>query len=162
MNRTHSYIAVALGTAVVVIFLFLGFFDITGMQPSEDQGSTEVQALLDEISRTGTVSELRVVDTAPGTGAGAQPGDVVSVHYTGVLPDGTVFDSSRERGEPITFTLGSGYVIQGWEQGLQGLQVGGRRLLAIPPELGYGDRGQGSIPPHATLIFDVELVKIGE
>ena len=89
----------------------------------------------------------------------ARDGDTVSVHYTGTLDDGEVFDSSAGRG-PLTFTVGSGQVIAGWEQGVEGMRIGGKRKLTIPPRLGYGKRGAGSIPPNATLIFDIELLKI--
>ena len=90
----------------------------------------------------------------------AQNGDVVGVHYTGTLVDGTVFDSSIPRGEPITFTLGTGAVIAGWDQGILGMAVGEKKTLTIPPELGYGDQDHGPIPGGSTLIFDVELVSI--
>ncbi|MBI3573476.1 FKBP-type peptidyl-prolyl cis-trans isomerase, partial [Candidatus Kaiserbacteria bacterium] len=81
------------------------------------------------------------------------------VNYTGVLTNGTVFDSSDSHGTPFTFTIGQGHVIAGWEQGLLGMKEGGRRLLAIPPSLGYGPNGSGPIPGNATLIFDVQLLK---
>lgn len=88
-------------------------------------------------------------------------GDIVHMHYTGKLQDGTEFDSSIPRGQPLSFTLGAGQVIKGWDQGLLGMCVGEKRHLVIPPELGYGKTGAGAkIPPDATLIFDVELVKI--
>jgi FKBP-type peptidyl-prolyl cis-trans isomerase len=89
---------------------------------------------------------------------GAMNGDIVSVHYTGRLTDGTEFDSSVKRGQPITFPLGQGRVIRGWEEGLQGMQVGEKRQLTIPPNLAYGEQGQGPIPANSTLVFDVELV----
>jgi rhodanese-related sulfurtransferase len=98
---------------------------------------------------------------ADGNGKVARQGLQVSVHYQGRLTDGTVFDDSRKRGEPLTFTLGSGQVIPGWEQGVDGMKVGEKRLLTIPPELGYGAAGAGSlIPSYATLIFDVELIAV--
>jgi FKBP-type peptidyl-prolyl cis-trans isomerase len=107
-----------------------------------------------------TPSGLQYADIQVGTGAEATAGKQVSVHYTGWLQNGTEFDSSRGRGEPIQLTLGSGQVIPGWEEGLTGMKVGGQRQLIIPPNLAYGDQGAGGgvIPPNATLIFDVELV----
>jgi peptidylprolyl isomerase len=97
----------------------------------------------------------------PSEGAAAASGDYVGVHYTGRLEDGSVFDDSTERGEPINFVLGSRSVIKGWDEGIQGMLVGGRRQLVIPPHLGYGAQGIGPIPPNALLHFDVELVSSG-
>ncbi|PZW41033.1 FKBP-type peptidyl-prolyl cis-trans isomerase FkpA [Humitalea rosea] len=110
-----------------------------------------------------------MTDVKLGTGAAATPGQQVSVHYTGWLfdaaaPDnkGRKFDSSRDRGDAFVFQLGAGHVIQGWDQGVAGMLVGGQRTLVIPPELGYGARGAGGvIPPNATLVFDVELLGVG-
>ena len=107
------------------------------------------------------MSELKIEDTEVGTGDLAESGKSVSVHYTGKLEDGTVFDSSHKRGTPITFTLGMGQVIKGWDEGIAGLRVGGKRTLTIPSDMGYGAQGAGKlIPPHATLIFDVELMDV--
>jgi FKBP-type peptidyl-prolyl cis-trans isomerase len=104
---------------------------------------------------------LGVVDVAVGKGPEAKAGDKVKVHYTGTLTNGTEFDSSRKRNQPFEFTLGKGQVIKGWDQGVAGMKVGGKRKLTIPPGLGYGARGAGgSIPPNSTLLFDVELVEI--
>lgn len=107
-----------------------------------------------------SVTELKIEDLVVGTGAAAKNGDTVSVHYTGWLENGTKFDSSAG-GAPIEFVLGTGRVIAGWEKGLVGMKVGGKRRLTIPPSLGYGEAGAGdTIPPNATLIFEVELVAI--
>lgn len=106
---------------------------------------------------------LQVKDTALGAGAEAQPGDDVTVHYTGWLTTGAKFDSSRDRKEPFSFTLGAGEVIPGWDFGVAGMKTGGKRELLIPPQLGYGERGAGGvIPPNATLRFEVELVAIAK
>ncbi|MGI4954167.1 MAG: FKBP-type peptidyl-prolyl cis-trans isomerase [Janthinobacterium lividum] len=110
-------------------------------------------------------SGLRYHDEVVGTGAQPQTGQTVDVHYTGWLNDngkpGRKFDSSRDRGAPFSFKLGAGQVIKGWDQGVADMKVGGRRMLVLPPDLGYGARGAGGvIPPGATLIFDVELLGI--
>ena len=108
-----------------------------------------------------TASGLKYEDLTVGEGAEAKSGDRVSVHYTGWLENGTKFDSSVDRGRPFDFPLGAGRVIKGWDQGVAGMKVGGKRKLTIPPALGYGERGAGGvIPPNATLVFEVERLKI--
>lgn len=107
-----------------------------------------------------TAKGLQMIDLVVGKGPAAKTGDLVTVHYTGWLTDKTKFDSSKDRNEPFTFRLGGGEVIKGWDQGVVGMQVGGKRKLIIPPSLGYGSTGIGPIPPNATLIFEVELLKI--
>lgn len=110
---------------------------------------------------TTTPSGLKYRDDQVGNGAEARKGDHAVVHYTGTLEDGKKFDSSRDRGDPFEFVLGVGTVIRGWDEGVQGMKVGGKRTLVIPSDLGYGTRGAGGvIPPNATLIFDVELVDV--
>ena len=104
---------------------------------------------------------LKIEDLVVGTGAEATSGKTVSVHYTGSLTDGKKFDSSKDRGQPFNFSLGAGQVIRGWDEGVAGMKVGGKRKLTIPPDLGYGSRGAGgAIPPNATLVFEVELLGV--
>ena len=107
------------------------------------------------------MAELIIEDLLVGDGAEAVAAQEVTVHYTGWLTDGTKFDSSKDRYQPFSFVLGEGYVIKGWDQGVQGMKVGGTRLLVIPPELGYGAHGAGGvIPPNATLLFKVDLLAV--
>ena len=107
------------------------------------------------------VKELKIEDEKIGDGAEAVTGKNVTVNYRGMLTDGTVFDESYKRGEPFSFDLGAGNVIKGWDKGVAGMKVGGKRKLTIPPDMGYGASGAGAtIPPNATLIFEVELLKV--
>lgn len=133
--------------------------DTSGPDITELEFHPSLGVDLDQMTRTS--SGLYWQDEADGTGAEAQTGDWVTVHYTGWLHDGTKFDSSHDRGEPFTVRgLGAAPVIAGWNEGLIGMRVGGRRLLVIPPHLGYGAGGQGPIPGNATLVFRVEVVSI--
>jgi FKBP-type peptidyl-prolyl cis-trans isomerase FkpA len=113
------------------------------------------------MAATTTPSGLVIEDLVEGTGDTAAAGQTVSVHYTGWLTDGSKFDSSKDRDEPFEFALGARHVIAGWDEGVQGMKIGGTRKLTIPPQLGYGARGAGGvIPPNATLVFEVELLEI--
>lgn len=108
----------------------------------------------------GDTMNLESTDITVGTGAEATTGSTVSVHYTGTLTDGTKFDSSLDRGAPFSFNLGAGQVIKGWDEGVVGMKVGGKRKLVIPPSLGYGDRAVSTIPANSTLVFEVELLEV--
>ena len=113
------------------------------------------------MAETTTPSGLVYEEISEGEGEAACAGKMVSVHYTGWLTNGTKFDSSKDRNDPFVFPLGAGHVIRGWDEGVQGMKVGGVRKLTIPAQLGYGARGAGGvIPPNATLVFEVELLKI--
>ncbi len=129
--------------------------DTGGPTVTIEDGIPEVEG-----EATTTASGLQIIDVQVGDGDAAQAEERVCVHYTGYLEDGTVFDSSVERGQPIEFPLTG--VIQGWQEGIPGMQVGGKRRLIIPPELAYGANppGGSGIPPNATLIFDVELLEL--
>ena len=113
------------------------------------------------MSTVSTASGLIIEDLTLGEGAEAAKGQAVTVHYTGWLTDGSKFDSSVDRNDPFEFSLGRGYVIPGWDEGVAGMRVGGKRKLTIPPHLGYGEYGAGGvIPPNATLVFEVELLGV--
>lgn len=113
------------------------------------------------MSTTETASGLVFEELTVGEGTTAKAGDRVSVHYTGWLTNGNKFDSSKDRRQPFDFPLGAGHVIAGWDEGVQGMKVGGVRKLTIPPQLGYGERGAGGvIPPNSTLVFEVELLAV--
>ncbi len=108
------------------------------------------------------IEGLQIEVLEKGKGDTAESGQIVSVHYTGTLTDGTKFDSSVDRGTPFKFALGAGQVIKGWDLGVEGMKVGEKRKLTIAPELAYGERGIGPIPPNSTLLFDVELIGVGK
>ena len=156
-NQTIRIVAIAIIAAVI---LWLGFTIYNNSNP----GSTaSVSGNIPEYNPddlTTTASGLQYLDFETGSGGEAQPGQTVSVHYTGWLVDGTKFDSSVDRGVPFDFPLGTGSVIQGWDEGVSGMQVGGTRLLVIPAALGYGDFDNGPIPGGSTLVFQVELLEL--
>jgi len=144
---------------IVTIFLIVlaaggGIYAFTTKQPGTSSDSIMLVTTQD-------MEELKIEDITTGTGAQALTGTKVTVHYTGTLTDGTKFDSSLDRGTPFTFALGAGEVIAGWDRGVAGMKVGGKRKLTIPPALAYGERGApGAIPPNSTLIFEVELLAV--
>jgi FKBP-type peptidyl-prolyl cis-trans isomerase len=152
MNKNFA-IAVLIGIALLGVFVYFtfGFY----------QGPTAADPVNKPVKQTvQQATELKIEDTKEGTGQAVKSGDLIVIHYKGTLSDGTTFDSSYDRGEPFETTIGAGQVIEGWDKGIIGLKVGGKRKLTIPPTMGYGDKAAGSIPPNATLIFEVELLEI--
>ena len=143
----------------ILLVTFWGIFIMaSAFAQSNNSAPTKVDG-----KPTTTPTGLQYWDITVGKGAAAVAGKPVKVHYTGWLTDGKKFDSSVDRNEPFSFPLGGGQVIKGWDQGVAGMKVGGKRQLKIPPDLGYGARGAGGvIPPNATLIFDVELLDVGK
>lgn len=177
MNITATAVAVTLAVIVAVAFLFFGpnVLSPFGGAPAEQAASTTpaMATTSDQNAQApqgdqGAVNQqlpdkLTITDETVGTGAEAKAGDLVTVNYVGTLANGQVFDASANHGQPFSFQLGAGQVIPGWDQGLVGMKVGGKRRLVIPPDLAYGAQGAGGvIPPNATLIFEVELVKVGQ
>lgn len=138
---------------IIMTLVFTPLFGLGGTMTANEKGSNA--------GETVTASGLKYVDQVVGAGDIAVAGKTVSVHYTGWLENGKKFDSSVDRGQPFSFPLGAGRVIKGWDEGVQGMKIGGKRKLTIPSDLGYGSRGAGGvIPPNATLIFDVELLGV--
>lgn len=143
-----------------ILALFLVFVPVLLYIALSPKGETKTEGAK-PMNQQQNVNELKVEDIKVGSGAEAFSGKKVTVNYLGTLLDGKKFDSSYDRGTPFSFTLGGGEVIKGWDLGVAGMKVGGKRKLTIPSNLGYGTRGAGSdIPPNATLVFEVELLKV--
>ena len=141
---------------IIAAICMLSLIPIFGLAQANNSAPTKVEG-----KPKTKPGGLEYWDITTGTGAEAVPGKTVVVNYTGWLTNGKKFDSSLDRNEPFQFRLGAGQVIKGWDEGVEGMKVGGKRQLRIPPQLGYGERGAGGvIPPNATLIFDVELLAV--
>jgi len=174
MNTTSTGIAVSLAVIVALGFLFFGMGVFTPFSggvaaatttdamtlPAAAGADTSNQTSMEAIDPNNLPTQLTGKDEVVGTGATAEAGDQVTVNYVGALPDGTVFDASKNHGQPLTFTLGAGRVIKGWDEGVAGMKEGGKRMLIIPADMAYGSQSVGSIPPNSTLIFEVELLKV--
>lgn len=139
---------IAIMIAVIVVGVFLGGTLVNGLFTNNNAQNMD------------QIKEVQSTDTVVGTGDVAVAGKTVKVHYTGVFTSGEKFDSSVERGVPFEFILGAGQVIKGWDIGVEGMKVGGKRVLVIPPEYGYGENAVGPIPANSTLIFEVELLQV--
>lgn len=142
--------------ALIGLLILSTFNENLGKPPAEETQDEEISAPVEAED----VEEFVIEILEEGDGEEAKAGDMLTVHYTGRLLDGQVFDSSHDRGEPFMFVLGEGRVIQGWEEGLEGMKIGEKRLLTIPSHMGYGEMGSGNIPPNAGLEFEVEMLNI--
>lgn len=132
------------------------------VQEEGDAAENLRNAIVDAADSTGNLSKLIIDDVVFGTGDEAVIGDTVTVHYIGTLQNGQEFDNSNKRGTPFTFTLGEGKVIKGWEEGVLGMKTGGKRILVIPADMGYGDKGYGPIPGGANLVFAIDLLEVNK
>lgn len=127
---------------------------------NEATNENKREVLAESMDSKGNLKNMVIDDVKIGIGAPVKEGDTVAVHYSGTLQNGQEFDNSRKRGEPFVFNVGGGQVIKGWDEGLVGMQVGGQRILVIPPDMAYGENGIGPIPGNATLVFSIELMEI--
>ncbi len=146
---------IAIVVSIVLVFFLMGRQLVTNFFINQNADQNNQQDMQQQ-----STSKVQARDIIVGTGDEATAGKEITVHYVGVFADGKKFDSSRDRGTPFTFVLGAGSVIKGWDTGLEGMKVGGKRILVIPAEFGYGDKDFGPIPANSTLIFEVELLGV--
>ena len=154
----NEIIAITVGIIVVVIILLTGIFNVVFNDKASKQQDVTTDTNMERVLESGLI----IKDIIIGDGEEAVAGLIVTTHYTGTLEDGTVFDSSVERAAPFSFTLGIGQVIVGWDLGIAGMKVGGKRELTIPANLAYDNRAIGAIPANSTLYFEVELLGVSE
>ncbi len=155
--QAQNFFATPVGTGQTAQALQGG---IVVVNPSDNINQARADAYLEAADNKGNIKRMVIDDVKLGTGEGVKKGDTISVHYVGKLQNGQEFDASRNRGQTFDFKVGSGMVIKGWDEGVIGMQVGGERVLVIPPDMAYGEQGIGPIPGNATLIFSIELVEI--
>ncbi len=167
-----EWITLGVGIGIIIILIIAGKVLFAGPSENATSQAMDQSHNTSQQSQTGSTSaavqgtnvssdsKIQIIEVKQGTGAEAVDGKTVSVHYTGTFQNGQKFDSSLDRGKPIDFVLGKGMVIKGWDIGLKGMKVGGKRHLIISPEYGYGPQDYGPIPGNSTLIFDVELVAV--
>lgn len=160
MNVTGTGIAISAAVVIALGFLFFGPSILSPFSSEPITTMTDDTAGFVQDGETAAPTTLQVTDLKVGAGVEAVAGDTITVEYVGTLTNGTVFDASKNHGQPFTFTLGAGQVIAGWDQGLMGMKEGGQRVLVIPASMGYGAQAVGPIPPNSTLIFAVDLVKV--
>lgn len=151
---------IGLVAAILIVGVIVVVFSLNKGKTPTVTTTTKSTSTTAQTTAAKTTSGLQITDETVGTGAVATDGKQVTVQYTGTLTNGTVFDSSYSRNQPFPFTLGAGQVIKGWDEGVVGMKVGGKRKLVIPPSLGYGNQAVGSIPANSTLIFEVQLISV--
>jgi FKBP-type peptidyl-prolyl cis-trans isomerase len=173
MFKKYELIGAGVSIGFMALALFLIRLETTpksitnqSAQLSDTQQESSIgnlqQDLQNAVSANGELNNMVIDDVKIGTGEDVKVGDTVSVHYIGTLQGGQEFDNSKKRGSPFEFKVGAGQVIKGWDEGIQGMKIGGQRILVIPPEMAYGDKSVGPIPPDSTLIFAVELLSVNE
>lgn len=176
MKSLTKYEAIGIGTAIVIAAIVLGFMrsapwntatstnNVDDIVVADSEAKNREAALADAIRKasntSGQVRKLIVNDVSVGDGREVKVGDTATVHYIGMVRDGAEFDNSYKKGQPLSFKVGAGEVIAGWEQGIIGMKEGGKRILIVPPEMGYGNAVVDPIPANATLLFSIELLSI--